>query len=258
VNEYDCKSEPSDIVTINSNASPQKPTIMVSGNTYLCEGDSVYLSAQRVPYGYRWSNGDQGSRIIVKTAGIYSLNITNGFGCKSPESDDIVVLFYPKPEKPRIIEADMKFLECPINAEDYFWYLDHKFIGINSRVINPSDYGNGQYSVMIANNECVSDTSDEYNFGYKTGIQEVKSNEDIMLYPNPNNGSFYINFNNYVLTGGNLEIFNETGKLIYTKQIPKDLKKLKINLSNEGDGTCLLVYTVTTYKITKKFTIKKK
>jgi peptidoglycan/xylan/chitin deacetylase (PgdA/CDA1 family) len=258
VNEYNCKSEPSDVVSINTFQKPEKPTVKASGTTKLCEGDSIYLSAKRDLYEYKWSNGEHGSKINIKISGIYSLTTINGNGCRSTESDDVMVLFTTKPEKPRILEGSMSTIESSVSGDDYYWYLDDVYLGINSQSINPAILGSGNYSVRVSNNECFSDTSEHYYFYIPTtGIQEEKINEDLSLFPNPNNGSFYVNFNFALRTEGNLEIFNNNGKLLFDKLIPGDLKKLKINLPDQTIGTCLLVYTSGSKKITKKFTVKR-
>jgi hypothetical protein len=258
VNEFNCKSEPSEPISINTLARPHIPNIYVPGNRFkLCEGDSITLSAKRGPYSYKWSTGENGSAIKVKQSGNYSLMISDNNGCKSFQSDNIHVLFTPIPVKPQIIKANLKYLECPVDAEDYFWYLDNQYIGNNSKIINPSLYGNGNYSVSISNDECMSDTSDQFYYNQTTGIQNAYISNNLILYPNPGNGLFNISFNNKTDKNSIIEIYDETAKLVYNSQIPMDKSDLKINLTDQPDGTYLLVFQSNGRKSSLKFTIKR-
>ncbi|TNE56236.1 MAG: T9SS type A sorting domain-containing protein [Bacteroidetes bacterium] len=64
------------------------PTISVTGNTALCEGDSVILTSSATG-GNTWSNGATTDAITVKSAGTYSVAVDNG-GCIS-SSDAVSV-----------------------------------------------------------------------------------------------------------------------------------------------------------------------
>ena len=67
-------------VAVQVNAQPAVPTILVSGDTTFCSGDSVQLTSS-VNAGLMWSTGATSSSIVVKNTGSYSVKTTNQFGC---------------------------------------------------------------------------------------------------------------------------------------------------------------------------------
>ncbi|HRC33807.1 MAG TPA: hypothetical protein PK736_10230, partial [Bacteroidia bacterium] len=61
-------------------------TITPSGSTTFCNGDSVQLSANNSMSSYLWSNGATTQSIVVKSAGNYSVFITNYSGVSATSS----------------------------------------------------------------------------------------------------------------------------------------------------------------------------
>jgi len=67
----------------------------ISGNTELCEGDTIILQTKNGDYEYFW-NGEQGSSsLIVASGGMYHLEVKNicGFAV-----DSVNIMEYPLPE----------------------------------------------------------------------------------------------------------------------------------------------------------------
>lgn len=65
------------------------PTISASGSTNLCLGETVTLTASGAS-SYLWSNGQSGTSIVVREAGVYTAQNT-GAGCPSGPSNAITV-----------------------------------------------------------------------------------------------------------------------------------------------------------------------
>jgi gliding motility-associated-like protein len=74
------------------------PDISISfgTDTAVCKGNAVVLSGPHFADEYRWSTGDSGSSIVVKTAGNYSLNVKKG-NCETESAIrvDLVDPFLP-------------------------------------------------------------------------------------------------------------------------------------------------------------------
>jgi GH25 family lysozyme M1 (1,4-beta-N-acetylmuramidase) len=73
---------------------------------------------------------------------------------------------------------------------------------------NRSGWGN---IVYIDNINITSNTT--------TGIQNVTSNSDVKVYPNPNKGTFIIQIANYELRITNLEVYNLLGQQVYNTSV---------------------------------------
>ncbi|MCB0640812.1 MAG: CRTAC1 family protein, partial [Phaeodactylibacter sp.] len=81
--------------------------VTVDGNTTICSGESVTLSAP-AGYTYQWSNGANSQSIVVEEAGSYLVTIFDGPNCSST-SAAIQVNVNPE-ETPTVeIEGDLRF-----------------------------------------------------------------------------------------------------------------------------------------------------
>ena len=85
--------------------------------------------------------------------------------------------------------------------------------GATSATFNPSVSGN--YAVEITENGC-TDTSSCYAYTI-TAIDDLANSSEIKLYPNPNNGNFFINMNSHSIDETTVEILNINGQVIYSK-----------------------------------------
>ncbi|QBZ97863.1 InlB B-repeat-containing protein [Flavobacterium sangjuense] len=65
--------------------TPATPTISAGGPTTFCSGGSVVLTSSAAS-GNTWSTGAVSQSITVSTAGDYTVQVTNGFGCQSLSS----------------------------------------------------------------------------------------------------------------------------------------------------------------------------
>lgn len=77
-------------------ASTTPPTIVASGSTTFCQGDSVLLTSSQNT-GNVWSNGATTKSIRVKTAGSYTVSYNDGSGCTVLTSAPTVINVNPLP-----------------------------------------------------------------------------------------------------------------------------------------------------------------
>ena len=61
--------------------------------------------------------------------------------------------------------------------------------------------------------------------------QNEFDNINVMLYPNPNNGTFTLNVNSLSILDAKLEIFSINGQLIYKKDISNNIEDIKLDVS---------------------------
>ena len=66
------------------------------------------------------------------------------------------------------------------------------------------------------------------------GINSINSNDDISIYPNPANTSFFVKINNNTTT--HLEIIDLNGRLIHEENIPQGISLSEINTSKFSNG----------------------
>ena len=95
----------SDAVNINVFQSPlpTTPTVTASGNTVFCQGGEVKLMAGSNVNNFRWSNGQTGSEITVRSSGQFTVQSIDPNGCSSPTSSTINVTVNNAPSPPTAI-----------------------------------------------------------------------------------------------------------------------------------------------------------
>lgn len=71
-----------------------------------------------------------------------------------------------------------------------------------------------------------------------TGTDEIQQNSDITVYPNPNNGDFFIQVDQIKDEPFELNIYNLVGQIVYTQQIiPSGNNSQQIQIENLNHGT---------------------
>ncbi|MCX6757296.1 MAG: T9SS type A sorting domain-containing protein [Candidatus Nomurabacteria bacterium] len=200
------------VVTVNPlpNAS-----ITYGGNLAVCDGNSVLLTAHPTTGNYSWSDGTIGQTTNANTAGIYSVIVTNSFGC-SATANSLPIVIHPNPTvivngAGSVLVATAIGGSAPYN---YIW--------------NPGGAGQSMtfttatsYTVTATDaNGCSGSLSSMLSIG----IEEV-GEELINMYPNPfsnvltveiKNGNYKVSVSD--ITGRTVRDFKADG----TFQIDKD------------------------------------
>jgi gliding motility-associated-like protein len=132
------------------NPSPNQPTVSVNGPLSFCEGGSVVLTSSSAT-GNIWSQlgPDQlNQSITVTESGVYSVEVTNSFGCTST-SEAVEVIVIPTPN----IQANADTTVCA--GQPIFFNA----IGGSNLIWSPSIYLSG---TIISNPVCTPFASTTY------------------------------------------------------------------------------------------------
>ncbi len=124
-----CESPVSAAAIVTENPNPAQPTILASGPTAFCEGDSVELQGPGGFAMYKWSNGAGSASITVSMTDTLRLSVVDANGCESPLSAARTVLQNPLPPQPMILaggpltfcEGDSVQLQAPAGFAAYRW-----------------------------------------------------------------------------------------------------------------------------------------
>ena len=101
-----CGTDTTPVVTLTVHPVPGTPVISAGGPTAFCQGGNVQLTSTPAAF-YRWSNGATTQGINVDVSGIYTLKITDGFGCISAVSSPDTVQVNPYPAGPIVTEGPL-------------------------------------------------------------------------------------------------------------------------------------------------------
>ena len=181
--------------TIHVYPAQAVPVLTISGSTSFCEGDSLVLTSSE-PAGNQWFvdgttlTGDTNSTYVITQSGLYSLTVTNSYGCSASAFMNDTVHVYPNPPHPTIFIAG-DTLKCLLAGYSYQWLQNDTAIsGETNFYFVPTVTGN--YSVVISTLQGCSDTS-QVLFFTVSGIGDLSGNTpEVLVYPNPANKTLHI------------------------------------------------------------------
>jgi len=201
----------------------------VTGPTQICaEASGITYSVATISnaYGYVWSlppgceitNGGSTNQITVHyaanaTSGNISVYGTNG-NCLGQPSASLFITVNPTPATP-VITQHGDTLTSNATAGNQ-WYLDGTIIPGATGQKHIAVY-KGTYTVKVTLNGCSSALSNGI-LVQPVSISDYPSNKVLEIFPNPNNGKFYIKALSSTETNCKLEIYNELGKIVWQKE----------------------------------------
>jgi hypothetical protein len=238
-----------------------QPVVNLGADQAFCEGTSVPLSAGADFVSYLWSTGETTPSINAGQPGPYWVEVTDANSCSN--RDTVVLTMDPLPLVPNITSGPTSvdnFL-VPLSdftasastyATSYEWALEPTGAGIisgsttsaqvtwvagftgtaNVSVRGTNDCGGGTYSQLYPVNVYTSQ-----------GISEKNLISGIKLFPNPNDGTFTLQFNSAKEQELGFQVSSAGGnKIIDNKEyIPAGLYQKTFNLNTIPGGTYYLV-----------------
>lgn len=143
------------------------------------------------------------------------------------------------PEKSTVFPWAPDTLISLVVGDNYQWFKNDTGIVGNDRKLYVSSQS-GYYSVKVIKNGCEGEMSNRYQYGIPYSVNENITEQNFLVYPNPNTGSFYIELENFDLIGSKLIVFNALGQNVVDKTITN--KQLEITGLTPG------VYYINTLK----------
>ena len=143
--------------------SANSQIILIEGSKKLCSGDSITLKVPRVFSNYSWSTGAKDSSIVIKTAGVYGVTVTDADAKKYIGS--IYVPVYDNPPPPQIQGPPFICMQgvTTIFVDTLYAsvYWSNGVTGNNNTI-----HDVGKYSVTVTDdNGCSSSAMDTVKFG---------------------------------------------------------------------------------------------
>ncbi|HLP52814.1 MAG TPA: T9SS type A sorting domain-containing protein [Chitinophagales bacterium] len=213
------------IVTLNLTVN-QLPaaTITAATNTNFCTGDDVMLSAPAGTVTYLWSNGETTQSITVNSSGAYSVTVTGTGNCTAVSAPEIVTAF-PLPAVPVITRENDTLISTP--SAGYQWYFNNTILdGSTDPKLTITQ--NGPYYVEVSDTNGCTNRSATYN-AISVSVKDVAVMGGVKLYPNPNSGSFVIEFSD--AAEREVEIMDVIGQVVYSNRLSAKLNSINADLS---------------------------
>jgi PKD repeat protein len=235
--------------------SPQiEPTISLSNNDTICEGESVLLKSSNAQT-YQWyPNNFNNISFSTDTSGLYAVKTTDVFGCMT-YSDTISISVIPLPQAATISFSNDSLFSSV--SSDIQWYFNGAPIaGATNSVYIANQTGTYTLAV-IGSNGCTS-VSNSILTGVEDGIADEK---ELTIYPNPSDGKFSFTYQFGSSVNFNLTLTDIDGRLAYEKQY--HINELNnglfyVNCEHLAAGTYILSLKDQKGAVNRKITISKK
>lgn len=174
----------------------QLPVVDLGPDQAICLGSTTTLDPGNIGASYLWDDGSAGQTRIVDTAGLYTVDVTDIYGCTG--TDDIIVIMkdIPRVDGINAIYGDTStYTFNPINPQfilSYTWNFGDGSPLKTGEVVQHRYSTNGIYTVDLSvEGECTglivhhSRTVDVFDAGGGTGIAVLDGPDGVILYPNP-------------------------------------------------------------------------
>ncbi|WMX16750.1 choice-of-anchor L domain-containing protein [Aureispira sp. CCB-E] len=212
------------------------------------------------PYTYAWNNGATGASISGVLAGNYGATITDANGCQL--SVPIVIPNIGTPVD--FISGDTTSTSCSSCSDGAVDLTlggagaPYTFVWSNGATTE--DLINvvpGVYNVTITNVDgCTMDTV--FTVDFSTAIVELEGME-LSVYPNPSNGSIYVEFAQLPMEPIQIEVFNALGQRVMERTYAPQLiqERIHVDVQNASTGTYMMKISSAGKYITKRVVILK-
>jgi hypothetical protein len=244
--------------------------IVSADNNPVCAGSLVTFTASPTNGGtipsYQWTvNGNNiGTDSPTYSDGalinsdVISCILTSNASCSSgspANSNSVNMIVNSIPIAPVITQIFDTLFSSVVNGNQ--WYLGstgNPIVGATSQyyiTTTNDDY----YVIVTDSNGCVSDTSNIFNV-FTVSINNLNTEFNINIYPNPNNGSFNIQLNNPLNEKVTIELFDAIGQLVYKSNLT-NTNKHDFNLREVSGGLYTIKITTSHNSLTRKLIIQK-
>jgi PKD repeat protein len=249
---YDTLDGVTDTLLIDISVA-SSPVVHLGNDTTICPPE-LLLNAWNSNCTYLWSNSSTDSLTHINSPGTYSVIVTNQWGCIS--KDTISVLFNPAAtidlgNDTTICVGNSVVLDAGSGFAYYNWCS-----GETTQTITAT--ANGIYCVEVTNSYgCHKTDSIHVLIDPCTGIKDMNGNDLVSIYPNPNNGIYYIKALTDFSEPIDIKVTDLSGRLLFNTENIMMTKDNTLTIDNESyeSGIYMLYLTSQSARIIKKIII---
>jgi hypothetical protein len=193
-------------------------TITVTGNSIVCPGDSINLSAPS-GYSYLWSTGDTAQSIYVIQPGNYTVQVTDSNSLTAlSDTFNFGNYFVTIP----VITLSGQNLLVTVSGT-YQWYVDNTLIpGAVDSIYDP--VSDGSYQIEVVDSNGCTTMSGLFII---TAIYETNAGTSIFNFAE----KIEVKNSNGI---DHVEVFDSTGKLVLSKKIRSDFASVSLSGLTKG------------------------
>lgn len=209
-------------LNIYADAGPDQS--IICGESVQLQGDrgSSFASSQWIPNLQISSPFQTQPTVTPDSSRSYVFTVSNVCGFEQSDTVFVEVLPLPAPS----ISANGSMLSSS-TADNYQWFLNgDSIVGANSQqhqALVP-----GMYSVIVTTDNGCTATSLPFEVLTVNVEEPLQVDSDLRLYPNPNNGQFFLDASALTQAEGEIRIFNTLGEQVGQRTWNQPLQELRL------------------------------
>ncbi len=242
-------SQPSclDSVSIAVTITDLPAMVLAADKTEICSSEETTLSVTTgTGFTYKWFRNqtaisNDSSTLVTSEIGTYKVEITTTEGCQV-ESNEVEITEAQAPDATITINKENSVDKTiTVSSSDSIvavvWFKDGSEISSfnNQKTIQPTESGSYKAKVTYVSG-CEFETEEKvFTFDIATGIEE-ESAKIFTVYPNPNTGSFKVEFVTTTNQKTTLTLVDGLGRIIHSQEIAMNQKTTCITLPKISAG----------------------
>jgi len=249
-------------VAVTDPIQPVTPTITQAGQQQACADSSfIFTTNSPASNAITWSNGVKNPRLVVNTAGSYTAQATNTYGCVSAVSAPATLTIRPRLVTPSIAQVGPYSLEAsqPANtpaATGYDWTTGSTVSSNTSSVLKVTQSGvyaaraKAVYTIDASTITCYST--------YANGVSYTATDAEmgLVVYPNPSSNGVIQVETKENLSNADVSVYTLSGQRVFTRRVAVLDNRVTVNLSALAGGNYVVRVEADNFKATRRVLIK--
>lgn len=219
---------------VNVTVTDSTITITADDPLEFCDGDDVTLSTTVTNISqYDWSTGATTPTVTITQSESVSLSVVFNNGCQA-NSNTLDVTVYPNPAPPVINLNGLDQLNTTGGFVFYQWLIEGQEIAGATDTSYIAD-ASGSYTVVVTDSNGCQSVSEA--FEYALGIDQLQSENGIVVYPNPGKGHFTVVMNQGFPKGEFfIKVTDIAGRTLLEKSIERNSKAFEFSIEGQPKG----------------------
>jgi Carbohydrate esterase, sialic acid-specific acetylesterase/Secretion system C-terminal sorting domain len=242
---------------------PRQNNATATAQQQIC-ADSVLTLATNSPvsYGLQWSSGIANRSLNVGNNGMFSVQATNVYGCRSVQSAGITLTVRPRLATPTIAQVGPYSVQAtlPISStlnERFDWRQTEGLLpynGATAKVISNGSVSARAKAVFVLTNS--NSTSLTCYSAFSNAITlDQSANEGVVIYPNPSYNGIVSVETRANLPNADISVYSLHGQLIYQTIIPLLDERKTLDLSGLTEGQYIVKVRAAGVNVSKRIMI---
>ena len=202
----------------------------------------AYVTPAYPYWTYQWSNNSSEDNLTISEAGLYSITVSNDFGC----SNTAEAVFVYNPESlPFITSNNQNVLTVSNTYQDdsWQWFLNNEIIPeANNSVYHPTQSGIYTCQVFCEDSNIYVFTP-PFEF-IVTSVLPSEENLKVSILPNPAASYFIVALGVESQKNGNIKVYNAQGNLVEQRFFDKNTKHSSFYFDTKKYSSGLYAVTI--------------